>query len=210
MCLGNVPDSNKDGTSLAITAGVFLLVYDLPWLFFTFRMIGSWAYEDLNDAVMCLFALLLAAAAVFLFLGKAKTAAVLLSAAAVMCLITYLPLAADLLDGAIELEGTVPDGSASVTVSRWLALYPIGEILAWMLLSVALFLRGKGARILTWFSAVAEGLSCWFSFKFSGYRQGHLTPLSLFLPLLFIFATIFIGFWLRFLDSGSGGTPEST
>ena len=202
-------DKTDSGDSLlSIPAGVFLLFYDLYHILAAVFIIAEKSPADLDDALSCLLALLIIAAAVFLFFRNARATGILISAVAVLIIIIYGALALNILDGAIEAEGMAPGGTVFVSVSRWLAAFPIGEILAWTFLSLSLFLRGTTAMILTLLSAVSEAVSCYFSFLFSGYFQGHPTPLSLFLPIFFIAAALCIGSWRRAAGLRAKDNPE--
>lgn len=191
----------------SIPAGVFLILYDVPYLYIAGRTIGSWAFYGIWDAVWVLIALLLLAAAVLLFLCKAKIAALMISAVTIFAAISYLPLAAEILSGTITVESSLLSEPVTESISRWIAAYPAGAFLAWLLLSVALFLRGNPALILTLFSAAASAASCVASFFYMAYLPGHPSPFSLF-EVFFIIAALKAGRWLRSLGRAGPRSRE--
>ena len=200
----NSDDSNG---ALAIAAGVFLILYDALYLFAAVRMIGSWDFDGISDVVLCLIAFLLLAAAVLLFLRKAKIAALMISVVTIVAAINNLPLAAEILSGTITVEHSLLIEPVTESISRWIAAYPVGEILSWLLFSLALFLRGNPALILAVASAVASAVSCVASFFLMAYYPGHPSPFSLWQGL-FIFAALLAGLWLYSLGRAARKSRE--
>ena len=191
----NTPDRGDPVPS--ILSGVFLLLYDVPMAFFAVLMAGSGFLQELEPTGLCLFAPVVLAAAVLLLLRKAKAAAFLVSAAALLVLLFFLPHILDL------LRGEIPEGFLPLLY----ALFPLGQIAAWTLLAVALFLRGKHALLLGFLSAAAALASCLADYL-SYFAPGHAESRPTFmngLPVLFAAAAVCAGLWLRSAARGNAG-----
>ena len=180
---------------LSILAGVFLLFYDIPLAFVAALMVVNGSLKDLEVSGLCLFVLVILAVAVLLFCRKAKAAASLVTVAAVLILLYFLPQILDL------LRGKIPEDSLSLLDT----VFSLGQILAWTLLATALFLCGRLALPLTFLSAAAALVSClanFISFSMPGHDVGHPSPINV-IPVMFAISVVCIGLWLRSVVRGS-------
>ena len=176
----------------AILAGIFLLIFDFPLILLTMLMIINGGIEDTVETLsLCLFVSVIVAAAVFLILRNSKLTAILISVATVFILVFFLS------ETIATLHEYISD-SSHMFIPWFFILYPLGEILAWMLLSISLFFRGWRALILTLLSATMALISCLIDhFRFYYFDiNGHPSPLNG-LPVIFAVATVCIGLWRR-------------
>ena len=182
--------ANKAWTALA---GVFLILYSLPLaLIFggnTIRIISDGGWE-MREFLSALFYLLFPVSGLFLILQKPKAAAVLMTVAALLAMISYLPTIPDYLR-----ETIVEHGDHPTYIPRLYVLLPIVSCLVPTLFALALHLRGRVALILALLAAVAEGAETVLIFGQAGYTMGHPTPLNVLMPFNFILAAIFAGIY---------------
>ena len=180
---------------LSILAGVFLLFYDIPLAFVAALMVVNGSLKELEISGLCLFAFVVLAVAVLLFCRKAKAAASLVTVAAVLVVLYFLPQILEL------LRGEIPEDPSSLLYT----VFSSGQILAWTLLATALFLCGRLALPLTFLSAAAALASClanFISFFVPGHAAGHPSPINV-IPVMFAISVVCIGLWLRSVVRGS-------
>ena len=194
---GKLPDLGNGGH--AVLAGIFLLLYGLPYMLLGLLWYRLFFLEA--PLQMCSF-LLPALAGLFLLLRKPRIAVILMTLAAVIVLAGELPE----IPRYLEPEGYLAtyDESIGYTeyIPRQFVAVPILHILTFLLFAAALYLRGKPAEILSFCAAAAALLYMNQQLASTAYVTGHPTPLNL-LPFFYAVGAIFAGLWRRSLKKTS-------
>lgn len=194
----------KEIKGFAVTAGIFLILYALPYLFFgPLGFFSGVKQVTLEDFSILIYSLLFPLAGLFLILRKPKIAAVLVVLASAAVAASVFSTIPNLLR-----EVYVEHGDHETFVPRFYVLVPILEFTVPLLLAVALFLRGRGALILALLAAAAEVAYTVLTFNMMSYITGHPSPFNIIMPFNFIMTAIFAGFYLLSLGRKQAGEGE--
>lgn len=198
----------REYKGLAITAGVFLILYALPYLFFgPMRSIVS-GFEQITaeNLSTLIYSLAFPLAGLFLILRKPKIAAVFVVLAAASAAVWNFPTIPD-----FSGEGYIlREGEYETLIPRFYVLVPILEFAVPLFLAAALFLRGRAALALALLAAAAEVTDMVLTFGLTAYFPGHPTPLNVVLPFNFIHGAVFAGIFLLCLGRKQAGDEKQT
>lgn len=198
----------REYKGLAITAGIFLILYALPYLFFgpMRNIVYGFGQITTENLPTLIYSLAFPPAGLFLILRKPKIAAVFVVLAAVSAAVMYFPTIRDFFGDGLIVEY----GEYETLVPRFYVLVPILEFAAPLLLASALFLRGCAALALALLAAAAEVTDMVLTFGLTRYYPGHPTPLTVMIPFNFIMAAVFAGIYLLRLGGKQAGDQKQT
>ena len=191
----------SENKTAAILAGIFLLLYALPYFFSALGEFSSGNLWEDGNWLLLGDLVLLPLAGLFLILRKPKIAAVLMTATVLAALIRSLPALPEYLKAENGLIAVEEFGDHIVHMPAYLGLTPLLLLLAELLLAVTLYTRGPAALILSVLASVSMLASTVLQFQMMFYMTGHPSPLSLIIPFNFVIAAIGAGVYLLSLDS---------
>ena len=188
---------NEENKTAAVLAGVFLILYALPFILFSLLpSLSSGKLWEIEDWLSLGNSVLIPLAGLFLILRRPKVAAALIAITALAHLVAVFPELVDVIkseDGSIT---AIENGDHPVQMPAYLGLTTLLLVLAELLLALTLFVRGPGALILALFAVASMIGSTVLQFQMFYYITGHPSPFNLLLPLNFIVAAIAAGCYL--------------
>ncbi len=192
----------EENKTAAVMAGVFLILYVLPFVIFLPMNLSEGAVGLRDWPVLCQL-LLPAAAGVLMILRKPKIAAVLMSLLAIMTIIGAVPQLREFLEtGQYCATYDETTGHAEYIPMRFIVL-PVLSIATSVFFAVMLYTRGRISLLLAVLIAAGEAAHTVFEFQAMGYVTGHPTPFNLMLPFNYIASALCAGSYL--LSLGRGG-----
>jgi hypothetical protein len=192
----------EENKTAAVMAGVFLILYVLPFVIFLPMNLREGAVGLRDWPVLC-HLLLPAAAGVLMILRKPKIAAVLMSLLAIMTIIGAVPQLREFLEtGQYCATYDETTGHAEYIPMRFIVL-PVLSIATSVFFAVMLYTRGRISLLLAVLIAAGEAAHTVCEFSAMSYVTGHPTPFNLMLPFNYIASALCAGSYL--LSLGRGG-----
>ena len=190
-----------ENKAAAYAAGVFLILYTLPYSFGTLLDLSSGKLREGLNFLSLAEALLVPLVGLFLILRKPKIAAILMTASVLAVFISILPQLPEYFKvegGMISVEIS---GDYIVHMPAFLGLTPLLMLLSVLLFAVMLFFRGPALLVLAILAVLFMVASTLFQFQMLYYLPGHPTLIHFSNPFNFVMAAIFASRWLLSVDS---------
>lgn len=184
----------------AVLSGIFLIFYAAPYFFSALDALSSGSLWENGNWLLLGDLVLLPLAGLFLILLKPKIAAVLMAATVLAALVRALPALPEYLKAENGMIAVEEFGNHIVQMPAYLGLMPLLLLLAELLLTVALCVRGPAALVLSLLASVSMIVSTVLQLQMFFYLTGHPSPLLFVIPLNFVIAAISAGCWLLSLD----------
>lgn len=191
----------EENKTAAVLAGVFLLLYALPYFFSALDTLSSGSLWEDGNWLLLGNLVLLPLAGLFLILRKPRIAAILMTATVLAALIRSLPSLPEYLKAENGMIAVEEFENHIVHMPAYLGLTPLVLLLAEMLFAVTLYTRGPAALILSVLASLSMLALTALEFQMMFYMTGHPSPLSLIIPLNFVIAAISAGVYLLSQDS---------
>ena len=191
----------EENKTAAVLAGVFLLLYALPYFFSALDTLSSGSLWKNGNWLLLGNLVLQPLAGLFLILRKPKIAAILMTATVLAALIRSLPSLPEYLKAENGMIAVEEFENHIVHMPAYLGLTPLLLLLAELLFAVTLYTRGPAALILSVLASVSMLALTALELQMMFYMTGHPSPLSLIIPLNFVIAAVSAGIYLLSRDS---------
>ncbi len=192
----------EENKTAAIWAGVFLILYMLPFALFLPMNLRD---RPLDGGVWLMLGQVLipVVSGLFLILRKPVFSAILMTVLAIVTMISAVPQLREFLETGqycATYDETI--GYAEYLPMRFIVL-PVLSIATSFLFAAMLYTRGWISLLLAILIAAAEIAYAVFELQSMGYVTGHPTPFNLMLPFNYIASALCTGLYL--LSLGRGG-----